>query len=228
MTLLAEIPAKPFVFLLLLIIVIGWLMFRLMRRTNQKDSLKTTPRMTNTARNLGASPPPELDRWSVEMQELARDTLATIDTKMRALDYLTTQATAAAQRLEAAIANENPMSESPSDLGQSAPPVSPATLSLVTPESLDTHNQADVLERATGRTHHSDAYKGDAYEGDAYAGDAHESDAPNEPTGADTESRRRLIYEMADRGTDLAAIAAAVGSPMGEIELILGLRQQET
>jgi len=112
MVLLAEVTAEPFVFLLLIIVVIGWLMFRIMRRTNRKETLRPTQRMTNTARSLGTAPPPEMDRWSVEMQELARDTLAQIDTKMRALDYLTTQATAAAQRLEAAIAKENLASNS--------------------------------------------------------------------------------------------------------------------
>jgi hypothetical protein len=213
MTLLAEISAMPYVFLLLILGVIGWLLFRITRRINQKETLRPTPRMTNTARSLGTAPPPEFDRWSVEMQEIARDTLAQIDTKMRALDYLTTKATAAAQRLEVAIAQENQEDHNSVDETQSAPRTGAAPISHTTPESLDVHSQADMLERATGRTHH---------------GDTRQGNADREPTATDVEPRRRLIYEMADRGVDLAAIATEVGSPVGEIELILGLRRQET
>ena len=189
---LADASTTPYVFLLLMIGVIGWLMFRITRRINQKESLQRTPRITNTVRSLGTAPPPEFDRWSVEMQDLARDTLAQIDTKMRALDYLTREANAAATRLETALAEANTAHQSVD-----------TAVSHATPESLTAHNQADVLERATGRTHHEGA-----------------------TSTTDSEPRRRRIYELADRGIDVSAIATEVGSPTGEVELILGLRRQ--
>jgi hypothetical protein len=207
-----------YVFLLLMIGVIAWLMFRITRRINQKEPLRPTPRMTNTAQSLGTAPPPELDRWSVEMQDIARDALAQIDTKMRALEYLTTKATAAAQRLDAALAiqystNANAATSSP-------PPArgAVASMSYPSPESLNTNNQAEMLERTTGRTHHDDTHKRDTRHGDT----------PTDGGNTDGDSRRRHIYELADRGNDATAIAVAVGRPLGEIELILGLRQAET
>jgi hypothetical protein len=39
------------------------------------------------------------------------------------------------------------------------------------------------------------------------------------------ESRREEIYTLADYGYDATEIARRVGSPVGEVELILGLRQ---
>jgi hypothetical protein len=47
-----------------------------------------------------------------------------------------------------------------------------------------------------------------------------------EPT-VDPDPRHVAVYELADRGQDAASIAAELGRPSGEIELILALRQRE-
>lgn len=217
MILLAEFEPKSYVFLVLMLGVTAWMLFRIVLRTKHKDVQRPVPRMTNAARSLGSAPPPEHDRWSVEMQDLARDMLAQIDTKMRALEYLTTRATAAADRLEAAtaIADDAPLAREPvaHELVSHASSESPDTQSEPHTQSEprthsepDTHSQADVLERTTGRTHDDDAVAGRIRD--------------------DAEPRHAAIYHLADQGRAVEAIATEVGSPVGEVQLILGLREQ--
>jgi hypothetical protein len=64
-------------------------------------------------------------------------------------------------------------------------------------------------------------------------------DAAGQPTGADpqpttqaeglksTRRRQEEIYALADYGHDAAEIARRTGSPVGEVELILGLREKK-
>ncbi len=55
-------------------------------------------------RGLRAGAPESIVRWEVQMQELARDLKAEIDSKMVALGHLVCQADRAAERLEKALA----------------------------------------------------------------------------------------------------------------------------
>ncbi|HVC92788.1 MAG TPA: hypothetical protein VND64_03810 [Pirellulales bacterium] len=50
-------------------------------------------------------------------------------------------------------------------------------------------------------------------------------DAPVHHTASPAARRHEEIYALADSGLASAAIATRIGSPVGEIELILGLRQ---
>jgi len=51
-------------------------------------------------------------------------------------------------------------------------------------------------------------------------------DAAPESVQQPAESRREQIYTLADYGYDAGEIARRVGSPVGEVELILGLRRE--
>ncbi|MEZ6070173.1 MAG: hypothetical protein R3C10_07800 [Pirellulales bacterium] len=208
MLLLAEASTTSYVFLLLLIGVIAWMMFRVTRRLNPKDTPTSRKQRPHMAAAAHAAASPELDKWNVEVQELARDALARIDTKMRALDYLITKADQATERLEAVLeATTNGNVER----------ATPRVAVLKSGAAAETHSQADVLQRTTGRTHHCDTANDDTERGAGVTAQVHSA----------TEARRRRIYELADRGELPAAIAAEVGSPLGEVELILGLRRSE-
>jgi hypothetical protein len=51
-------------------------------------------------------------------------------------------------------------------------------------------------------------------------------DSPEDHVGPREAQRHEEIYALADAGLTSAAIAGRVGSPVGEIELILGLREK--
>ena len=52
------------------------------------------------------------------------------------------------------------------------------------------------------------------------------TDRRRAPSEAWSGQRRQEIYTLADSGLEAAEIARRVGSPVGEVELILGLRQK--
>lgn len=87
--------------------VLVWLWMRRMRSSHSAalaphrslGTLKQESPPTSTA-----DMPSAMLRWQVELHEIARDTKAEIDTKMRALQAITRSATEAAERLERAIA----------------------------------------------------------------------------------------------------------------------------
>lgn len=62
-------------------------------------------------RGLRATAPDSIVRWEVEMQELARDLKAEIDSKMVALGHLIRDADRAAARLEEAVAAVHPSAD---------------------------------------------------------------------------------------------------------------------
>ena len=92
---------------------------RVPRRRGKDDRLieKTPrPRRAEHAHHLGA--PPELVQWEVQMQEVARELSAQLDSKMSALQALIADADRAAARLEAAKAGT---SDEPSEPAGDAP-----------------------------------------------------------------------------------------------------------
>jgi hypothetical protein len=142
-------------------------------------------------------------QWEVQMHEIARELSGRLDSKMAALEQLIREADRAAARLEAAaerqigrVSNSSPPPEAalPPSGESSGPP----------PVS-----QADAL-RSTGA--------GDAK---SHFG-SHGDDAASARPAADR--RYDEIYTLADYGLAPAEIAHRVGSPVGEVELILSLR----
>lgn len=60
----------------------------------------------------------------------------------------------------------------------------------------------------------------------AGASDHPAEDAGQRQNGPSLERRKEEIYTLCDYGLDASEIAGRVGSPVGEVELILGLRQK--
>lgn len=145
--------------------------------------------------------PDEPTRWAVEMHETARTLSAQLDSKMSALRALLAEADRAAARLEAAQAAARQTAR-PS--GTQAESLRASTRATAEAESA-AHPRAAEDEGSGGRVQDS-----------ALAGDT---------ASASRRTRRsEEIYTLADYGFDAAEIARRVGSPIGEVELILGLR----
>lgn len=170
-------------FLAVLLAVSGLLLFRTQRHfARQAHTPRSEDRPPNLSREPSEPAPTWMERWEVEMHQLARELSARLDSKMSALQHLTRDADRAAARLEAAL--------------------------KATGASART-NQAEGL--LPGRT------------------------APPAPDPGETASRstaRRLtpsrydeIYLMADYGHPSSEIAARLGLPIGEVDLILSLRK---
>jgi hypothetical protein len=120
-------------------------------------------------RGLRAGAPESIVRWEVEMQELARDLKAEIDSKMAALGHLIRDADRAAGRLEKALASV----------------------------SFDDGDSAGA-ERA-----------------------------PPEPRARASEALRDEVCLLADYGFSADDIASRLSTPIGQIELILRLREEK-
>lgn len=119
-------------------------------------------------RGLRAGAPDSIVRWEVEMQELARDLKAEIDSKMVALQHLIHDADRAANRLETALVSASPTNAEYTE-------EQPAT-ELPPPESA---------------------------------------------------ALREEVYTLADYGFSLADIASRLATPIGQVELILRLREEK-
>jgi hypothetical protein len=84
----------------------------------------------------------------------------------------------------------------------------------------DARQQAERLEALLARAEHEDQAPSDA---------SNSPPAERAPSGhpASPAARRHAeIYTLADAGLSSAAIASRLASPIGEVELILGLRQR--
>jgi hypothetical protein len=142
------------------------------------------------------------------LHETARQLTAKLDSKMAALGQLIREADRAAARLEAA------RSETSQPAAHSAGTQAP---SQPTARSRDAHealpprpvSQAEALKPTSA----VDAVSNPA--------GAASGDARRQPAAAD---RYDEIYLLSDYGFDTPEIARRVESPVGEVELILGLR----
>lgn len=145
-----------------------------------------------------ASKPVEAQRWEVETHEAMRAWSAQLDSKLSALQHFIRLAEQASTRLEAAIAEAR-------YLGGGSPP-----RTVDQPAALveRTANQADAL-RASLRS-----------------STARVADTSRASDSSGGERPVLRIHALADAGFDSAAIAHQVGSPIGEVELVLSLRRQ--
>jgi hypothetical protein len=119
-------------------------------------------------RGLRAGAPDSIVRWEVEMQELARDLKAEIDSKMVALQHLIHDADRAANRLETALGSAS-----------------------------SANAESSEEQRAAG------------------------------PQALENEALREEVYTLADYGFSLADIASRLATSVGQIELILRLREEK-
>ncbi len=213
MGLFAEIEPATFLllgFLVLTISLLLWRSHRYQARQNKSWSpLDSIGGPKPREPGLPLDAPDDLSRWEVRMHETARDLSGQLDSKMGALEQMIREADRAAARLEAALeAASPPAGPAPAADATSRPTTeSPDTLDPLPPRPA---NQAEALKKPAG--------------GSPRAGADRSDQEANRPTPAP--NRYDEIYLLADYGFDAAEIARRVGSPVGEVELILGLRQK--
>jgi len=145
-------------------------------------------------------------QWESQMREIAGEISARLDSKMAALEQRMCEADHAAARLEAATAAAERQIGRVSDSSWAPDAAPPARADS---SSLPPMSQAEALRLAG-------------------TGDAglHAGPRDDDPTSARLAADRRYeeIYALADYGLAPAEIAQRVGSPIGEVELILSLR----
>jgi hypothetical protein len=201
MWLLAQIGGPTALFLLALVAMIGILLMRSGRYFSRTGGAASGPvRAPRAARQPAGVPPDELARWEVQMHDTARDLSAQLDSKMAALGHLVQEADRAASRLEQALAAAQSAATSDAQEQEAATPSPPATPGT----------QAAGLSPTAGGSR--SAAKGGPGRDD-------------EPADRSTRDRRRQeIYTLADYGFEAGEIARRLDTPVGEVELILGLR----
>ena len=211
MGLFARIEFSTLFALIALTMTIGWLLWRSHRYLARQEKGWSPPARTSRRQPHAKGPsldaPDDVIRWEVQMHETARDLSGQLDSKMAALAHLIGEADRAAGRLEAALAS-----------ARGVPDQSPAAEA----SSGQLSNTSDKLDPLPPPTDQAEALKS--------AGAADRVSVSREVTPkADTQrlpadERYEEIYLLADYGFDAAEIARRVGSPVGEVELILGLR----
>jgi len=210
--LFARIEFSTLFALIAMTMTIGWLLWRSHRYLARQEKGRSPPARTSRRQPPQHGPsldaPDDVIRWEVQMHETARDLSGQLDSKMAALGHLIGEAERAAGRLEAALAS-----------APGAPDQSPAA-EASTGQRSNTSDKLDPLPSPP--TDQAEALKS--------AGAADRVSVAREVTPkVDTQrlpadERYEEIYLLADYGFDAAEIARRVGSPVGEVELILGLR----
>ena len=179
--------------------------------------------------------PQSLDDWEVRMHETARELVGRIDAKLAALQALTHEADRAAARLEQALAAawRNDAPEASNDAPATAGVVPAAAGAAASPNAAAARPPGesrpkpvpvgDLPELAPeGRELH--VPRADQADALRTAGDRSGIDLSTMPP---SESRRHEeIYLLADYGFAPAEIAHRTGMPIGEVELILRLREK--
>ncbi|MHB8903373.1 MAG: hypothetical protein ACYC6Y_31810 [Thermoguttaceae bacterium] len=120
-------------------------------------------------RGLRAAAPESVVHWEVEMQDLARDLKAEIDSKMVTLGQLIRDADRAAERLERALGRDTAGENPPTGVGEVTGP---------------------------------------------------------QPSREAKGNLRDEVYQLADYGFSASDIAQRLSTPVGQIELILRLREE--
>jgi hypothetical protein len=169
------------------------------------DSLTQPQRFRESigsARMRSASASPDHEAWEVEMQRLAREIKSEIDVKMRALEKLIQRADEAHARLDASLGQAQ-SGGSNDDIEATA--------------ALAGSMLTQVGRIAGGSARPSRARS--TLRGMVAAGSQRLSiESVDDP-------RFERVYALADAGFSAAKIAGQIGSQVGEVELILSLRQ---
>lgn len=168
--------------------------------------------------------PPVFDDWEVRMHETARELIGRIDAKLAALQALTHEADRAAARLEQALAAASREDAAAASGGGAAA----ATTVAAVPLGEQRHLSAAAGESQGAGRDRCDPHGPRADQADALrnAGDRNGLDLSNMPP---SESRRHEeIYLLADYGYGPTEIAHRTGMPIGEVELILRLREKSS
>jgi hypothetical protein len=214
MGLFAQIEPATFFLLGFLVLAISLLLWRSHRYLARQDKGWSPPGRASRQKppppGLPLDAPHELTRWEVHMHETARELSGQLDSKMGALRQLVREADRAAARLEGALEAASPPADSTSAADATSEPTTESchTLDPLPPQPA---NQAEALKKPTAAPR------------DAAVASVFEQEGKRQPAAPD---RYDEIYLLADYGFDTTEIARRVGSPVGEVELILGLRQK--
>ncbi len=216
MMLIAELSTAHLVFMGAALLVTWIVLSKTRRYWKQNSRPLPTPegfgrRVAETAAGAAAAPPVETGPWEVQMHELARELSARLDSKMRALEQLTREADRAAARLEAALAATQRGAATASAFSQAAR----------TPrEVLRVGNDFDAPPASQ-----ADGLKLAGESPSSLVSSLEPARAPA-ADGPSSQQRYDEIYLLADYGHSAVEIAQRLGSPIGEVELILSLRSK--
>ena len=243
MTLFAETGLPTLIVLVLLAVMIGVMLLRVQRYYARPRSSGPSGGSASCAEHssrTGVSPGThqlgaarEMIEWEVQMHDLVREMSGQMNSKMAALEHLVREADRAAARLEAALDKASRSREGQAREVQAREGEAPAEPpEMARPRELA--RQAPVSEDVSPSTGPAQALLHPASQADALrppaAGDPpHGRSHGEEEFSAPRPSRQRRheeIYTLADYGYDAAEIAQRVGTPVGEIELILSLRDK--
>lgn len=224
MSLFAETGLTQVLFLGALGLTILFLLMRSNRYFNRRSQSQEasfhidSPVTEQKGHHLEAPAP--MIQWEVQMHETARELSGQLDTKLGLLQQLIREADRAAARLEAALAAARTQAAQrmPSqDAG--ANDTAPAFRSAVGQD----HGQFQPLGEAISQ---AEALKAASHHESRDPASASGRTQPPSPAKESVPRQHRFqeIYTLADYGLDAAEIAQRLGTPVGEVELILGLR----
>jgi hypothetical protein len=208
--LLAEIQAANVVFLAGVALACAVLLFRSQRRLRRQHASRTAAPSAWSLRDLSQPVPPnrleaplEMQRFEVQMHDMARETTARIDNKIRILEHLIRDADERIARLEAV--GEWMDRSAKVDAGADGGPHAHAESGVVL-SKLSAGSRGQAVSTANRQ-----------------AESAPPTHAKSDPAGRSREE----VYALADSGQTSAEVANRLNRPIGEVELILGLRQQQ-
>lgn len=209
--LLAEVQAANVVFLAGVALACAVLLFRSQRRLRRQHASPPAAPSAWSLRDLSQPVPPnrleaplEMQRFEVQMHDMARETTARIDNKIRILEHLIRDADARIARLEAVgewMDRSAKLDAAKFDAGPDVHAESGVVLS-----KLSAGSRGQAVSTANRQ-----------------AESAPPTHAKSDPAGRSREE----VYALADSGQTSAEVANRLNRPIGEVELILGLRQQQ-
>ncbi|HEX3999133.1 MAG TPA: hypothetical protein VHX65_11330 [Pirellulales bacterium] len=219
---LGEIGAAQVVFLLGLSLMIVVLLVRSRRYFRQVSEYQVpradappiaapssgAPQAAGSQRSASAAAPPrDFERWEVAMHDLARDLSGQLDSKIRILELLIRESDKAAARLEAALARSRETTES----GKTDRAELQVTAAKASQPPTGVPPKRPPIRAAVNATEPRRV----------------PAIAPAGSTTADGADKPRFdrVYALADAGLSPATIASQIGSQVGEVELILGIRK---
>jgi hypothetical protein len=213
MILIADLQVSYVVLIGALAIITWALMMRSHRwfrgQPHDQPPVQSYGRRESVARTPSAPLPAEAAKWEIQMHEIARELSARLDSKMGILEHLIREADRAAARLDSAMAAAQRGGVAPA-AGLKAPAVPSRDAIADEPSSGPPASQADGLKSPR--------------ESAASSASSTAGSRVTAPRGQTAEERYEEIYLLANYGHGAAEIAQRVGSPIGEVELILSLR----
>jgi hypothetical protein len=200
MTVFAEMVPPVTMLFIAAVALVTWLLLSRSQRyfsqqRHQEPSSRPSPIAGFEKRGHNLDVSEAAARWEVQMYDTARELSAQLDSKMSALQALIADADRAAARLEAA-------------LGSHPPAIPRVSCSQETAGKVKTTGQTESQKSLSGIDLST-----------------LQTPLPSGPAPLPIQDRQRdEIYTLADYGFEPAEIASRVSRPIGEVQLILGLR----